>query len=91
MLLRVFKISGHSMMPTLSPDEKVVISSIPYLFFQPKIGDLVVFKYKSKFMIKKITKIENGLFEVFGENKNDSLIVSKLQREEILGKVIWKI
>jgi len=91
MLFRVFKISGHSMMPTLSPGEKVLVSTLPYLFSSPKVGDIVVFKYKSKFMIKRITKIGKDLYEVSGENKNDSLKIPGLKRNDILGKVIRRI
>ena len=89
MLLRVFKISGHSMMPIFSPGEKVLTSSLPYLFSSPKINDIIVFKYENKFIIKKIIKIESGKYYVAGENKNDSLEISAINKKEILGKVIF--
>ena len=91
MLLRIFKVSGHSMMPTINPNEKVLVSSTPYWFVRPKIGDAIVFKYDKKFLIKKISKIENGKYKVTGENEKDSLKVPKLNRKEIVGKVIMKI
>lgn len=91
MLLRVFKISGHSMMPTLKPNDKVLVSSIPYYISPPKVGDIVVFKYGKKFLIKKIAKIEKERYLVEGENKDDSLKIGKIERSDIVGKVIRKI
>lgn len=79
------------MMPKLKPGEKILVSTLPYLFSLPKVGDVVVFKYQKKYMIKKISKVNGGFFEVSGENKNDSLKVGKISREEILGKMIFKI
>ena len=91
MLLRIFKVSGHSMMPTLNPNEKVLVSSIPYLFGSPKKGDIIIFKYEKKFLIKKISKVEGGRYLVEGENKNDSLKIGEIERSDIVGKVIRKI
>ena len=78
-------------MPTINPNEKVLVSSIPYVFGNPKKGDIIIFKYEKKFLIKKISKIENGKYKVTGENEKDSLKVPKLNRKEIVGKVIMKI
>lgn len=78
-------------MPTLNPNEKVLVSSIPYLFGSPRKGDIVIFKYSGKFMIKKITKIEKDGYLVEGENKNDSLEIPKMNKQAIVGKVIMKI
>jgi signal peptidase I len=78
-------------MPTINPNEKVLVSSIPYVFGNPKKSDIIVFRYGKKFLIKKIKKIEKDGYLVEGENKNDSLKVQKLNRKEIVGKVIMKI
>ena len=79
------------MMPTLNPNEKVLVSSIPYLFGSPKKGDIVIFKYEKKFLIKKISKVDSGRYLVEGENKNDSLKIGEIERSDIVGKVIRKI
>lgn len=78
-------------MPTLNPNDKVLVSSIPYYISPPKVGDIVVIKFEKKFLIKKISKIKNGRYLVEGENKNDSLKIGKIERSDIVGKVIRKI
>ena len=78
------------MMPRLSPNDKILVSTLPYLCSPPSVGDIIVFKYENKYMIKKISEVNGGLFEVSGENKKDSLKIPKLTRREILGKVIFK-
>lgn len=87
----MFRVSGHSMMPSFKPNDKVLASSIPYLFNSPKKGDIIVFKYKGKFLMKKISKVDGEGFMVEGENKSDSLNIGKIRREEILGKLIKKV
>lgn len=90
-ILGVFKISGHSMMPTLKPGTRVVVSSIPYLFSKPKIGDIVLFKYRDKIMVKRIKKFENRKIIVAGDNSSDSLKTEPIERRDILGKVLLTI
>ena len=79
------------MIPTFSPNDKVMVSSLPYFFSSPKIGDTIVFKFEKKFLIKKITRVDGEWYMVNGENKTDSLKVPKLIRKEILGKVVRRI
>lgn len=91
MILGIFRISGHSMMPTLKPSDCVVASSIPYLFSKPKIGDIVLFKYRDKIMAKRIKKFENGKIIVAGDNNLDSLKIELIEFGDILGKVLWAL
>ena len=79
------------MMPIFSPGDRVIVSSLPYWFFSPKIGDTVLFRYENKYMIKRISMIDGKWYMVKGENKNDSLKVPKIKKEDIVGKVIFKI
>lgn len=48
LLLSRFKISGHSMEPTLLQGQTVLVSNIPYLLFKPKIGDIVLIRHSGK-------------------------------------------
>ena len=89
MVFGIFRISGHSMMPYLKPYDRVIVSSIPYYFSKPKIGDIIVFKYNSKTMIKRIKKLENGKITVAGDNISDSLKIELVEVRDILGKVLW--
>ena len=88
MVFGIFRISGHSMMPYLKPYDRVIVSSIPYYFSKPKIGDIIVFKYNSKTMIKRIKKLENGKITVAGDNISDSLKIEPVEVRDILGKVL---
>lgn len=89
MIFGLFRISGHSMLPKLKPDDRVIVSSIPYLFSKPQVGDVIVFKYNSSNMVKRIAKIESEKYIVSGDNKNDSLKIEPIELADILGKVIF--
>lgn len=91
MILGVFKISGHSMMPYLKPQEQVLASSIPYFFEKPKKGDVVIFKNGDKILIKRIAGISNDKIKVEGDNTKDSLKVGLQDKKNIKGKVILKL
>lgn len=79
------------MMPLFIPNDKVLASSLPYIFGHPKKGDVVVFRYNKKILIKEIVKEKEDKFLVKGKNKNDSLKVGEIKRKQILGKIIIKI
>lgn len=79
------------MMPRLKPGDKILVSTLPYFFSHPKVGDVVVFKYENKLMVKKISKIENEKYLIEGENKKDSLKTPRIKKKDILGKLILKI
>ena len=89
MIFGIFRISGHSMIPTLKPRDRVIVSSIPYFFSSPKIGDIIVFKYNNKIIIKRIKKFENGKIIVAGDNSSDTLKIVPIEGDFILGKVIF--
>ena len=94
MLLYRFIISGHSMEPTLFSGETVLVSSLPFLFSSPKIGDIVAIKNKEKIFIKRIAKINREKYFVKGDNIRDSLDsrkVGRILKKEIVGKVIFKL
>ncbi len=78
------------MMPALKPNDRVIVSSLPYLFLKPKIGDVVVFRYNGEVLVKRIVRIENGKFSLEGDNKSDSLKTEPIERKDILGKVMFK-
>ncbi len=90
MLLAKIRVIGHSMEPTLKQNQIVVVSSIPYLFRKPKVGDIVVFK-RQKYIIKRITAIRKEQVFVIGDNKKDSRDSRSfgwINKNSILGKVI---
>ena len=91
MILGLFKISGHSMLPIFKPNDRVLVSSLPYFFSNPRTNDIIVFKYEGKIMIKRIKKKENSKIFVAGDNSADSLKIEPIEKKEILGKVIYVI
>lgn len=96
MILKKFKVSGHSMEPYLKEGDQVL--ALRYLPVREK--DVVVFKYNSKYLIKRISKVvklevevegDNKEYFVVGDNKKDSLNVNPIQKKDIIGKVILKL
>ncbi len=93
LFLSRFRIHGHSMQPTISPDQTVLVSGLPYLFIHPKTGDIIACadEESGKVLIKRITKITNDGYILSGDNISDSMDSRRLgviKRKAILGKVI---
>ena len=92
-ILMLFRISGHSMLPMFKPGQILLVSSIPFLFRKPRVGDVVVVKdpQSEKPLLKRITKVEGEKYFVAGDNPDDSRdsrefgLVSK---DNLLGKLI---
>ena len=92
MLLSRFTIVGHSMEPALLAGDSVLVSSVPFLFVKPKMGDIIAFKKEGKIFIKRIIKKDEKKYFVKGDNKKDSLDSRRfgwVERKEIVGKVIY--
>lgn len=58
-------VKGHSMYPTLQPNNYLIINRIPYMLHKPERGDIVVFKShlktlngKEKDLIKRVIAVE---------------------------------
>jgi len=91
MLLGKFKILGHSMAPKLKEGDTVLISSMPYLFLKPKAEDVVAFKYFNKVLIKRIKKSKSNHYLMEGYNISDSLKIGWINKNDIIGIVIYKL
>lgn len=82
------------MLPGYSDNDYVVVSSLPYFFVNPKIGDVVVFEQNNKFLIKRVSKRVDNKYFLSGDNSKDSLDSRKfgmIERQRIKGKVIIKL
>lgn len=88
-ILARFKIQGHSMLPTLKPNQEMLISSLPYFFSEPKTGDLVAFRSEGLYIIKRIKYAKSGEYKVEGDNKEDSKDYGWINKKSIIGKVIY--
>ena len=92
--LQKFRVSGHSMMPTLKPGQEILVSNLPYLFFKPKVGDIIAFSLArrdlaNKLIVKRIKEVGENKFLVQGDNKNDSKDFGWIGKDKIIGKVIY--
>jgi len=93
LLLSRFRISGHSMEPVIKNGETVLVSSIPYFFSKPKIGDIVAFRKLEQVFVKRITRIDGDEYFLKGDNKKDSLDSRDfgwIKKKDVLGRLIFK-
>lgn len=83
------------MEPTFKNGDKILITYMFYLFKSPQINDIVVFKdQENKIFVKRIINIKQNRYIVLGDNKKDSLDsrnFGEIQRDQILGKFIYKL
>lgn len=91
MLLSLIKVKGHSMEPFLKEGSFFIASNLSFFFQSPKVNDVILFKDKNKIIVKKIFKIENQKYFIIGVNKNDSKFFSPIKKNDILGKLIFKL
>lgn len=82
------------MEPTIYNGQTVLVSSMPFFFLKPKIGDIITFKKNDGVFIKRITKVQGKKYFVQGDNILDSIDSRKMgfiNKKQIIGKVIYKI
>lgn len=79
------------MIPYLKPGDRIISSSIPYVFTEPKVGDIVLYKNNGKMMVKRLVEISSGMIRLEGDNKADSLKIGWIKREAIKGKFLFKL
>ncbi len=79
------------MLPKFSPDDIIIVSTLPYLFTSPKVGDVILFKKNGKNFLKRIRNIQEKKIAVQGDNKKDSLVVSDIEKKDIIGKILIKL
>jgi signal peptidase I len=66
-----FIVSGPSMEPTFNNGDYLIVDELSYRFENPKIGDVVVFRYPldpSKFFIKRIGGVPGDTVKIEGKN-----------------------
>jgi len=82
------------MIPSYYEKDRVIVSSISYLFMKPKKGDVVIFERNKKNYIKRIKYVKGNEFFLAGDNEKDSLDSRKfglINRDQIKGKIIFKL
>ena len=88
---KIFKISGHSMQPLITDGDLLLVNAWAYLFRQPKIGEIVVFRQADKLFCKRITAMEGRDYAVAGDNKSDSLDSGPISFPSIIGRAIIRV
>lgn len=52
-----FMVEGSSMEPNLHSGERVIVSKVDYRFRQPRLGDVIVFKYPADRRVRYIKRV----------------------------------
>lgn len=89
-----YRVEGESMAPTVSPEERVVVSRAAYWFGRPKEGDLVVARdprEPDRLLLKRVDRAaQDGGLVLHGDNpgaSTDSRQFGPVNRDLIVGKV----
>ncbi|MBU2101320.1 hypothetical protein KKH05_01205 [Patescibacteria group bacterium] len=86
-----FVVSGDSMKPAYPAGSKVFVSSL----FKPRVGDVVVLRdpRDERLVLKRIKSFERRRYFVEGDNiekSTDSRHFGEIEKESIMGKVMFK-
>jgi len=95
-MIRMIMVTGESLSPTFHEGDYVVITTIPFVIDKIKSGDTIVFRHPSYGMlIKQVERIDLKKNAIFVSGLNhysvDSRRFGPIQREDVIGKVIWHL
>jgi nickel-type superoxide dismutase maturation protease len=95
--LRRLRVSGESMVPTLWPDDRVVVlRGLGPLRPAVRPGDLVAVvdpRDPGRIMVKRVAGVDGGLVEVRGDNEaasTDSRHFGPVAAAAVLGRVVYR-
>ncbi len=75
------------MQPTLIDKQVVWVNQWVYLVSKPKVGEIVVFDYFGKSLVKRVSKVFDNKIELKGDNPDDSLKIPPVRIAVIKGRV----
>lgn len=58
------EVPTESMRPTISPGDHLIVNRLPYYYRNPKPGEIVVFDYEGKNLIKRIIGIPGDIVDI---------------------------
>lgn len=79
------------MEPNLKNGQKVWVNNWTFLFRDPGVGEIVIFEFQGKPLLKRIKEVKENKIFLIGDNPNDSFDSRKfgfINKKAILGKVI---
>ncbi len=91
-----YRIEGKSMLPTVSPGERVLVNKAAYWLRSPRPGDLVVVRdprLPSRWLLKRLEAPSDDGWLVAGDNEDastDSRAFGPVPRRLIAGKVWFR-
>lgn len=99
MFASLMKVVGESMEPILRDGQYVLVSSIPFVWSQPKVGDIVVARpptrragnpWEKREIIKRIGEVNHNKYYLKSDNPMglDSRSFGPVKRSLILAKVV---
>ena len=88
-MISFFKVLGRSL--KLYSEEGEFVLALSYFLSHPRVGDIVVVRHPAKhiLLLKRILRIQNNIYWVQGDNKDqssDSRDFGWISRDFILGK-----
>lgn len=58
------RVPTESMRPTIDPGDHLIVSRLPYYYRDPVKGEMVVFKYNSDHLIKRVIGVPGDLIDI---------------------------
>lgn len=94
-MLKLLKVSGHSLWPLYEDGDYVLIAH-PLLAGSIKTGDVIVFRHPTyQTMIKQVERVIAGGDQIYVVGTHDRSVDSRnfgaISRRSVIGKVIWHI
>jgi len=95
-MFQVIRITGDSLSPQFHQGDFVVISKIPFLLNSLQAGDVIVFQQPIYGrLIKRIEQVSPGGGSYFVTGTDEFSVDSRrfglVDRQQVIGKVIWHI
>jgi signal peptidase I len=95
-MLRLIKVSGHSLEPVYRDGDFVLVSKVPILFGKLKTGDVVVLEHKAYgLMIKMVDRMDLQADRIYviglHEDSMDSRTFGPVGKKDLAGKVLYHI
>ncbi len=95
-MLRLLKVTGDSLSPLYKEGDFVVIATLPFFLRRLRKGNIIVFQHGLYgILIKIVDRLTSEGDEVYvigaSENSLDSRRLGPINRQAIMGKVIWHI